>query len=79
MARSKQSNETAKALVSPLFSAVNAVLKGGEMVLDSMQAAAKNANSVRVAAIRDADAPPRKRSAPAKSKSSKRRSKKRGR
>jgi hypothetical protein len=79
MAKSKQSQERAKAFVSPLFSAVNAVLKGGEMVLDSMQAAAKNANSVRVAAIRDADAPPRKRSAPVKSKSRKRRAKKRSR
>jgi hypothetical protein len=79
MAKSRQSNERAKAFVSPLFAMTNAVLKGGEMVLDTMQAAAKNANSVRVAAIRDADAPPRKRSAPAKSKSRKRRAKKRSR
>ena len=79
MAKSRQSHERAKALVSPLFAFTNAVLKGGEMVLDSMQAAARNANSVRVAAIRDVDAPPRKRSAPGKPKSRSRRAKKRRR
>jgi len=70
MTKSKQSRETAKALVSPLFAITNAVLKGGEMMLDSMQAAAKGA--VRVAVLPDADAPARKRSAPAKAKARKR-------
>lgn len=63
MAKSRQSHEIAKAFVSPLFAWSNAVLKGGEMVLDSMQAAAKNARNVRVAVLPDADAPPRKRPA----------------
>jgi hypothetical protein len=61
MAKSRQSHEIAKAFVSPLFAWSNAVLKGGEMMLDSMQAAAKNARNVRVAVLPDADAPPRKR------------------
>ena len=61
MARSKQSNETAKALVSPLFAISNAMLKGGEMLLDSMQAAARNARSVRVAVLDDVSAPTRRR------------------
>ncbi len=68
MAKSKQSRETAQALVNPLFAWTNAVLKGGEMMLDSMQAAARNANAVRVAVLPDADAPARKRSAPGKAK-----------
>jgi len=68
MSKSKQSRATAHALVSPLFSWTNAVLKGGEMMLDSMQTVAKNANGVRVAVLPDADAPARKRSAPAKAK-----------
>ena len=63
MAKSRQSHEIAKALVNPLFAWSNAVLKGGEMVLDSMQAAAKNARNVRVAVLPEADAPPRKRPA----------------
>ena len=66
MTKSKQSRETAQALVSPIFAWTNAVLKGGEMMLDSMQAAAKGA--VRVAVLADADAPARKRSAPGKAK-----------
>ena len=37
MAKSKQSHETAQALVNPLFAWTNAVLKGGEMMLDSMR------------------------------------------
>ena len=41
MAKSRQSNETAKALVSPLFAWTQAMLKGGEMMLDSMEAAAR--------------------------------------
>jgi hypothetical protein len=63
MAKTRQSTETAKALVSPLFAWTHAMLKGGEMMLDSMQAAARNAQSVRVAVLRDADTPPRKRPA----------------
>jgi len=65
MSKSKQTRETAKALVSPIFAWTNAVLKGGEMVLDSMHAAAKGA--VRVAVLPDADTPHR-RSAPSKTK-----------
>jgi hypothetical protein len=79
MARSRQSQERAKAFVSPLFAFTNAVLKGGEMVLDSMQAAAKNANSVRVAVLPAANEQPRKRSAPGKPKSRARRAKKKRR
>lgn len=75
MAKSRQSHEMAKAFVSPLFAWSNAVLKGGEMVLDSMQAAAKNARNVRVAVLPDADAPPRKR--PGSGKKRSRRSKSR--
>jgi hypothetical protein len=78
MSRSRQSNQAAKALVSPFFAWTNAVLKGGEMVLDSMQAAAKNAQNVRVAVLPDADAPrarPQRkaRSGGAKAKSARRR------
>lgn len=69
MAKSRQSHEIAKAFVSPLFAWSHAVLKGGEMVLDSMQAAAKNARNVRVAVLPDADAPPRKRSGSGKKRS----------
>jgi hypothetical protein len=68
MNKSKQSRARAQALVSPLFAWTNAVLKGGEMMLDSMQAAARTAKSVSVAVLPDADAPARKRSAPAKAK-----------
>lgn len=68
MSKSRQTRETAKALVSPLFAWSNAILKGGEMMLDSMQAAAKTARSVRVAVLPEADAPPRKRSARSKAK-----------
>ena len=68
MTKSKQSRETAQALVSPLFAWTNAVLKGGEMMLDSMHAAARNARTVRVAVLEDANTPPRKRSAPGKAK-----------
>ena len=56
MAKPRQSRETAKAFVSPLFAWSNAVLKGGEMMLDSMAAAAKNVKAVRVAVLPDADA-----------------------
>jgi hypothetical protein len=57
MSKTRQSTQAAKALVSPFFAWTNAVLKGGELVLDSMQAAAKNAQQVRVAVLPDADAP----------------------
>ena len=70
MAKSRQSHEIAKAFVSPLFAWSNAVLKGGEMVLDSMQAAARNARNVRVAVLPEADAPqPRKRPGSGKKRS----------
>jgi hypothetical protein len=69
MAKSRQSRETAKAFVSPMFAWTNAVLKGGEMMLDSMAAAAKNAKQIRVAVLPDADTPARKHSAPGKAKS----------
>jgi hypothetical protein len=69
MAKSRQSHEIAKAFVSPLFAWSHAVLKGGEMVLDSMQAAAKNARNVRVAVLPDADTPPRKRPGSGKKRS----------
>ena len=57
MAKSQQSRQYAKAFVSPFFAWTNAVLKGSEMMLDSMQAASKNANAIRVAVLPDADAP----------------------
>jgi hypothetical protein len=59
MAKSRQSQEYAKAFVSPLFAWTNAILKGSEMMLDSMQAATKNAKDIRVAVLPDADAPRR--------------------
>ena len=51
MAKSRQSQEYAKAFVSPFFAWTNAVLKGSEMMLDSMQAASKNAKEIRVAVL----------------------------
>jgi hypothetical protein len=68
MSKSRQSHETAKALVNPLFAWTNAVIKGGEMMLDSMKAAVESTRTVRVAVLRDADAPAQKRSARGKSK-----------
>jgi hypothetical protein len=68
MSKSRQSNQAAKALVSPFFAWTNAVLKGGEMVLDSMQAAAKNARSVRVAVL-----PDKPKSRPSKTRRARRR------
>jgi hypothetical protein len=67
MAKSRQSNEFARVWVNPLFAWTNAVLKGGEMMLDSMQAANRNAKNIRVAVLPDSDTP-RKRSAPGKQK-----------
>ena len=74
MAKARQSRETAKALVSPLFAWTNAVLKGGEMMLDSVAAAARNTRSVRVAVLPDGETP-RRRASPGKAKSGKRQSK----
>jgi hypothetical protein len=67
--KSRQSREIAKAIVNPMFAWSNAVLKGGEMMLNSMEALAKNARTVRVAVLPEADAPPRKRAAGRKAKS----------
>lgn len=67
MAKTRQSHVTAKALVSPMFSWTNAVLRGGQMVLDSMGAAVRNARTVRVAVLPDVAAA-RKHSKPRKAK-----------
>ena len=56
MSKSRHTRETAKAIVSPLFAWNAAVLKGGEMMLDSLAVAARN---VRVAVL-DADTPPKR-------------------
>jgi hypothetical protein len=77
MAKSRQSHETAKALVSPLFAWTNAVLRGGQMMLDSMHTAARNARNVRVAVLPDADTPPRGRSARGKARTRSSRAKRR--
>jgi hypothetical protein len=53
MSKSRQTRDTAKAFVTPLFAWNAAVLKGGEMMIDSLAAAAK---TVRVAVL-DADTP----------------------
>lgn len=60
MSKSSQAREAARTIVSPLFAWSNAVLKGGEMMLDSMAAAAKNAQRVRVAVIPEETAPQRR-------------------
>ena len=67
--KSRQSREIAKAIVNPMFAWSNAVLKGGEMMLNSMEALAKNARTVRVAVLPEANGPERKRSARTKAKS----------
>ena len=72
MSKSSQSREAAKAIVNPLFAWSNAVLKGGEMMLDSMAAAAKTAQQVRVAVLPDEDTP-RRRPAARKAKRKSRR------
>ena len=77
MRKSPKTRETARALVSPLFAWSNAVLKSGEMMLDSMQAAATQVRKAAVGVIPTADAPaPRRRS---RSSSSKRKAKSRRR
>jgi hypothetical protein len=68
MSKSRQTREAAKVIVNPLFAWSAAVLKGGEMMLDSIQAVARNAKTVRVAVLPDMDAPARRRSAPRKAK-----------
>ena len=77
MSKSKQTRETARAMVNPLFAWTNAVLKGGEMMLDSLAAANDSAKAIRVAVLPDADAPRAKRrkakSRGAKAKRSRRR------
>ena len=73
MRKSPKTREAAKALVSPLFAWSNAMLKGGEMVLDSMQAAASQARKASVGVIPTADAPARRRSASRKRKAKSRR------
>ena len=60
MSKSSQSRDAARIVVSPFFAWSNAVLKGGEMVLDSMAAAAKNAQRVRVAVLPEESAPQRR-------------------
>ena len=73
MRKSPKTREAAKALVSPLFAWSNAMLKGGEMVLDSMQAAATQARKATVGVIPTADAPARRKSASRKRKAKSRR------
>ena len=59
MSKSRQTREAAKVIVTPLFAWNAAVLKGGEMMLDSMQAVARNAKTVRVAVLQNSDVPAR--------------------
>ena len=77
MSKSKQTREMARAMVNPLFAWSTAMLKGGELMLDSMEAMAKNARQVRVAVLPEADAPPRKRNAAKASKSGAKRARRR--
>ena len=70
MSKSKQTREMARAMVNPLFAWSTAMLKGGELMLDSMEAMAKNARQVRVAVLPEADAPPRKRKSRSKASKS---------
>jgi hypothetical protein len=61
MTKSKQTRETARALVNPLFAWTNAMLKGGEIMLDSIEAATKSAQQpIRVAVLPSGDAPTRR-------------------
>lgn len=77
MSKSKQTREMARAMVNPLFAWSTAMLKGGELMLDSMEAMAKNARQVRVAVLPEADTPPRKRNARKASKSGAKRARRR--
>ena len=68
MRKSRESLKVAKALVNPVFAWSNALLKGGEMMLDSMAAAARQAKAASVAVIPTVDAPaPRRARRKAKS------------
>ena len=61
MTKSKQTRETARALVNPLFAWSNAMLKGGEIMLDSIEAATKSAQQpIRVAVLPNGEAPTRR-------------------
>ena len=61
MTKSKQTRETARALVNPLFAWTNAMLKGGEIMLDSIEAATKSAQQpIRVAVLPNGEAPTRR-------------------
>ena len=61
MTKSKQTRETARALVNPLFAWTSAILKGGEIMLDSIEAATKSAQQpIRVAVLTNGDAPTRR-------------------
>ena len=69
MTKSKQTRETARALVNPLFAWTNAILKGGEIMLDSFEAATKSAQQpIRVAVLANGDAPTRRARRKAKGK-----------
>lgn len=74
MRKSRQARETARAFVSPLFAWSNAMLKGGELMLDSLAAASRNARAVRVAVLPEADAPrPQRKSKSRSARKAKRR------
>lgn len=49
-----------KSFVSPFFAWTEAALRGGHLMLDQLQEAAKQARARRVGVIPTADAPPRK-------------------
>lgn len=66
MSRSRQAREAARTMVTPLFAWSNAVLKTGELMLDSMEAVAKNAHAVRVAVLPNGGAAPAPRKAKAR-------------
>jgi hypothetical protein len=59
---SRYSNLTAKALVSPMFAWTNAVLSGGDMMLDAMRTAVRNSRGIRVAVLPEATKVPAKAS-----------------
>jgi hypothetical protein len=73
MRKSRQARETARAFVNPLFAWSNAMLKGGELMLDSLAAANRNARGIRVAVLPEADAPRAKRKLKSRTAKAKRR------
>jgi hypothetical protein len=77
MRKSPKTREAAKAFVSPLFAWSNAVLKGGEMMLDSMQAAATQVRKATVDVIPTPDAPTRRARSKASSRKRKAKSRRR--